>query len=263
MIFLNSRDLVSRLSLYKIGIKMEKKIINSIQSAEKVLIGIGELFQEEYLQFQNEEFIKLEKENPLIAGYKKISYLNRFVDDPVKEAYKKLKRLLQDKDYYIITTCNDDKIYSIGFEENRIVAPCGNFRFLQCIDNCSKELLPVTQEMISNEQMILCPYCNKPTCFNQIKEEHYNENGYLADWNQYNKWITSTINKKLCVLELGVGFKYPTVIRWPFEKIVYFNKKAKLYRIHDTLFQVSQEIKDKCYPINENPIDYLLNLNVE
>ncbi len=78
---------------------MEKKIINSIQSAEKVLIGIGELFQEEYLQFQNEEFIKLEKENPLIAGYKKISYLNRFVDDPVKEAYKKLKRLLQDKDY--------------------------------------------------------------------------------------------------------------------------------------------------------------------
>ena len=242
---------------------MEERIIESIHGAEKVLVGIGELFQEIYLPLKKEEFLKLEKENPLLAGYKKIKYLKKITDDPVKKAYKVLMELLKDKDYYIITTCNDDKIYDIGFEKNRIVSPCGNLRYLQCTENCSKELLSVSQEMIDNEEMIACPYCRKPTCFNQIDTENYNENGYLPDWSQYNKWLQSTINKRLCILELGVGFKYPTVIRWPFEKIIYFNKKAELYRIHDSLFQVSQEIKDKCFPIEENPIDYLINKIVE
>ena len=35
-----------------------------------------------------------------------------------------------------------------------------------------------------------------------------------------------TVNRPLLVLELGEGFKTPTVIRWPFEKTVRFNKKS-------------------------------------
>ena len=43
---------------------------------------------------------------------------------------------------------------------------------------------------------------------------------------RYMKWQTGTINRSLVILELGEGFATPTVMRWPFEKIIYFNRKS-------------------------------------
>ena len=60
------------------------------------------------------------------------------------------------------------------------------------------------------------------------------------------------------MLELGVGFKTPTVIRWPFEKTVFFNKKAWLFRVHQELFQTSEEIKEKSTPIAKDSVEFLI-----
>ena len=99
----------------------------------------------------------------------------------------------------------------------------------------------------------------KPMVYNNKKAENYVEAGYLTDWQNYTRWLQGTVNKKLCVLELGVGMKYPNVIRWPFEKIVYFNQKASMFRVHSKLCQLTEEIKDKAYKIEEKPIDFLIN----
>lgn len=65
------------------------------------------------------------------------------------------------------------------------------------------------------------------------------------DWENYLKWLQGTLNKNLFVLELGVGFKYPDVIRFPFEKTVYYNRKAYMCRINENLYQLPVEVKDK------------------
>ncbi|MGN0156472.1 MAG: hypothetical protein ACI39N_04435 [Lachnospiraceae bacterium] len=238
---------------------MIENVINAIQEVEKVLVGIGEAFEEKFEGLKGDAFRLYEQEEPLLAGYEKIEYLRKQKNHETEEAYRKLYELLKDKDYFIITTCMDDRIYSTPFDNSKIVAPCGTYRFLQCSDNCSKEILPVTEKMITERERIVCPHCKKEACFNQVTCEHYNENGYLPQWEVYRKWLQQTVNRKLCILELGVGMKYPTVIRWPFEKIVMYNQKAKMFRVHETLYQLTKEIDDKAVSVAENPITFLCN----
>lgn len=240
-------------------IYMEERVLESIKKADKLLIGIGESFQENFTSLKSEMFSILEKEDALEAGYQKIEYLKALKEDVVKEAYQKLYYLIKDKDYYILSTCTDDKIFEIGFDNDKIVTPCGGFRFLQCQDNCQNELLPITSDMIAKREKIKCPHCGSDCCFNQLPQEHYNENGYLTSWQQYNKWLQNTLNRNICILELGVGLTYPTVIRWPFEKIAFYNKKAVMYRVHDSLYQSTKELKEKCVSIKNNPILFLNN----
>ena len=237
---------------------MMNELLKNISEAEKVLIGIGTVFDEKFENLYSEEFRKFEMEEPLLAGYEKIQYLNNNFNIDCLKAYQNLLTLVKDKDYFLVTVCKDDLVYKAGFNEEKIVAPCGTFRFLQCVDNCQKELLPVTEMMISKKQEIICPHCQKKACFNQIGEWEYNEDGYLPQWNVYSKWLQSTINKKLCIIELGVGMQYPTVIRWPFEKMFMFNNKAVMYRVHETLNQFPAEIEKVGNSIAKNPIEFLL-----
>ena len=76
----------------------------------------------------------------------------------------------------------------------------------------------------------------------------------------YTKWLQGTVNRKLVVLELGVGMKFPGVIRFPFEKVAYFNQKAKFYRIHKNLYHLTEELASKGVGIADNAIDWLQNL---
>ena len=47
-------------------------------------------------------------------------------------------------------------------------------------------------------------------------------------WEKYLHWLSFTLNQKLCVLELGVGFAHPQLVRFPFEKTAYFNKNQDI-----------------------------------
>lgn len=254
---LSSRETLPAIFLENDGCNMEERVIESIREADKILVGIGENFQEKYEVLNTDEFLQMEKEESLKAGFQKIKYIKELKEDQVIGAYKNLGELLKDKDYYLVTTCTDDKIYEAGLQKDRIVTPCGGFRYLQCYNNCSQELLTVTDSMIESEEELICPKCGEKMCFNQLPLENYNENGYLEEWQKYNKWLQGTLNHKLCIIELGVGLKYPSVIRWPFEKIAFYNKKAIMYRIHESLYQSTSELKEKCVPIKSNPIFFL------
>ncbi len=86
------------------------------------------------------------------------------------------------------------------------------------------------------------------------------ENLNQTRWEHYTKWLQGTLNRKLIVLELGVGFDAPTVIRWPFEKITYFNLKATMIRVHQTLFQLPKEVQERGKSVQMNAVDFLVGL---
>ena len=69
----------------------------------------------------------------------------RHLSDPaqsdLKAAYEELYQLIQDKDYYIVTTLTDGAIYEMPFDKNRIVAPCGNIHWRQCSKSLHKGYL--------------------------------------------------------------------------------------------------------------------------
>ena len=92
---------------------------------------------------------------------------------------------------------------------------------------------------------------------NNIFAEGYNENGYLEQWKVYTKWLQGTVNHRLLVLELGVGMRFPTVVRWPFEKVAFFNNKAAFVRVNEKLYQLSEELAIKGCGIAQNAIAWL------
>lgn len=134
----------------------------------------------------------------------------------IRSAYKKLAGLLAGKNYFIVTVCTDELIYDAGFKEERIVRP------------------------LAEEE--------------GEAEEAQQRYAHPSRWETYMKWLQGTLHKKLLVLELGVGLRYPDVIRFPFEKTVYLNRQSILIRIHDKLFQLPVQLKDRGISMSEDAV---------
>lgn len=248
-----------------------------IADAELVLIGIGEEF--------NEDFHKIGQYPNLMRGLGEIdldesiawsvpfiekAYLEKEKEAENVQAYKNLYNLVKGKNYFIVTTCIDGYIENAGFDLERVVEPCGNYLKLQCSEKCTNELWEsesYTSEIrkkleesgsLKGIQRPMCPHCGRPLVFNNIVSENYVEEGYLPQWEKYTKWLQGTVNKKVCIIELGVGMHLPNIIRWPFEKVAFYNQKASFFRINEKLYQLTEEIRDKGISIEGNARNYLL-----
>lgn len=147
-------------------------------------------------------------------------------EDTTKEKllqiYNCLAEYLKGKSWFVVTLLTDDVIYESELDRDRIVAPCGS-----------------------------------QAAGNVVTDRDYDEAIYLPQWEVYTKWLQGTLHKKLCILELGAGFQYPSVIRFPFEKAAYFNKKASFIRIHPRMAQLPPEIKEKSISITGYPAEML------
>lgn len=200
---------------------MMEDLLERIMDSEKVLVGIGA----EWGLERNPEVMK---------------------------AYESLYQIIKEKDYFIVTTNTDGVIFDSSLDGERIVAPCGNVNWKQCERACTKDIWEAFEVPEG-----VCPHCGAPMIGNTVEAETYIEEGYLPRWEGYTKWLTTTLNRKLVVLELGENFKRPTVIRWPFEKTVFFNRKSCLYRVNEAFSQISEEIKERASGIAENSVDWI------
>lgn len=252
---------------------------SKINDADMILIGIGDEFQYDWdILLQNERYLEIEREIEKSEEYRWVNpflqkmALEQFPDEHLSQAYGNLKKMIDGKDYFIVSTVMDDCIYQYEFEDKRIVTPCGGFRKMQCDYNCNGQLAEPDYKTYEKAKLyynkkVRLEELNEPTCdrcgqklrFNQIGTTKYAEEGYLSQWELYMKWLQKTVNKKVCVIELGVDMKLPTIIRWPFEKIIYYNQKAFLYRIHSTLYQLGEQIGDRGVSIKEKPVNFLSN----
>lgn len=176
-------------------------------------------------------------------------------NEVVREGYDRLYELVGEKDYFIVTTLTDGGIYESRFDRARVTAPCGNIHWRQCSRACTKDIWEEGEVLDG-----ICPHCGAALTENTIQAEPYIEEGYLPSWREYRKWLTRTLNRSLVVLELGEGFLTPTVIRWPFEKTVFFNQKSWLFRINAQLFQTPSEIKERSVSVAQQSAAFISSL---
>lgn len=257
-------------------VELRKKI----QEAELVLVGIGEECQYDWSALlQDGRYQEIEKETEgderyaWIVPFLQKMILQRGRDERWDRAYQTLREMLFGKNYFIVSLCLDDYLYGAGFDESKIVSPCGGFRMMQCNKNCAGKLSDMPEKdyeavlryyrgeepLVSLEEPV-CELCGEKLRFNQLGVERYAQEGYLEQWNRYTKWLQGTVNKELCILELGAGMAYPGIVRFPFEKVAYYNQKAFMYRVHPHLFQLGEEIADRGQAVADDPIDFLLKL---
>lgn len=254
-----------------------KELKCKIEDADVLLIGLGEEFECRKELLQNVRYAQIydeirEKNFEWIFPYLNFYFIRKEKTN-VLEGLKNLAELIKNKNYFLISTCCNDLTLYAGFQQERIVSPCGGFQKMQPFSGDVKTIVEVDQSVldkineyfegkISLNSLKNAIFCGEnPMVFNSIVLENYNEDGYLQDWENYTKWIQTTLNKKLCVIELGVGMNYPSVIRWPFEKVAFFNNKASIFRVHKSLYQISKELHDKGRSLDENACSFVCVLS--
>ncbi len=258
-------------------IEKQTILVEKITDADMVLVGIPEEFHEDFKEihrFPNLmsalEEVDINETLEWAIPFLEHRFLIEHKDGSLEEAYKKLYELVKDKNYFVITTCIDEIIQRAPFDNERVVAPCGNYQMLQCSEKCCNTLYPskdfsdlVNQAILDNVGLDSleepkCPVCGKPLVYSNILcEQNYVEEGYQKQWENYTKWLQGTLNKKLCILELGVELNLPNIIRWPFEKVAFYNQKASFFRINASLYQMTEELSGKGVSIAMNAVDFL------
>ena len=250
------------------------------EHAQKVLVGIGEEFQDDSLKQSGlyQSFVQkcgAHRESfawmvPFLYAYANWERFEKKQPDPLLEAYQHLAYWLKGKDYFVITLRPDDKIFRSGLDPKRIVAPCGSYGRVQCQEKCTQDtedgkslFMSVAGSVLepdvplSSIERPVCPRCKKPLVPNVYGQAHYCESGYKEQWECYRQWIADTRNRDTVILELGVSFSLPDLIRLPFENMAFYNQKAHLYRVHSVFWQLFEDVKEKGTSISMNPVTFL------
>lgn len=256
-------------------------LIDAVRDAEMVLVGVGEEWGVSFEQMMQdasfaENVSKLtddDMKNRFVPVLQR-EYLKQIHEEELKDAYNNLFELIKDKNYFVVSMNKDRYPVLTGLKEEKCVFPCGGYERFQCDAGCTDELTDASA--LSDEiyekicqggdltgiSMPKCGKCGNETVYNNMEAMKYVEAGYLPAWEYYMKWLQGTVNKRLCLIELGVSLRFPSVIRWAFEKTTYYNQKAEMFRIHHSLSQSAENISDRCYSCDENSVAYLANIFV-
>ena len=250
-----------------------EKLKEIVKASDYVLIGIGSEFECKEIEPELwETYIRKKKEGKedewLVPFLESYGYKSKKLEKVMK-AYNNLYELVKDKNYFVVTLNDDDKIFGTLFSNDKITAPCGSMKRLQCVQGCKDSIVEgemIVEEVITdlkkkdlslNEILRpICSQCGKELVMNTVREENYLEEGYIKSWEKYRIWLTGTLNKKICLLELGVDFKYPSVVRWAFEKVAFINEKAVMVRINKKFPQVSTELQGKIYSYPRDSVEF-------
>lgn len=153
-------------------------------------------------------------------------YIKFMEEAPVGQPYIDLLEILREKEYFILTTNCDIQIPKI-FPEERICQFQGDFRYFQCSQPCHDKLYEnhgLVEDMLGgmnglevpSERIPRCPVCGWKMVpwvqDNTFLQGEAWKTAYLG----YENFVRKNQDKKLLLLELGVGDMTPSVIKLPF-----------------------------------------------
>ena len=70
--------------------------------------------------------------------------------------------------------------------------------------------------------------------------------------NKYDDFIKNNSDKNVLLLEFGIGFNTPGIIRFPFEQMTFMHDNFKLIRFNDRYAMIPDEIKDRSIPVTDS-----------
>lgn len=180
------------------------------------------------------------------------------------ELYRTLLKVIEKKDYFVITTNVDAQFEKSGFDRKKIFATQGDYGYLQARSGSPKTL-------VYNEEWVKMALKSIDDC--RIPTElipHHPQTGELMSpnlrcddsfvedeqWDQqaaaYQSFVKKAWDKKLVLIELGVGFNTPSIIRFPFEEMAANNPNVSLIRFNRDYPQLSLQNINHYIPFTED-----------
>ncbi len=171
------------------------------------------------------------------AYWSRYIFINRYLDAP-KPVYDHLLALVQDKDYFVITTNVDHCFQKAGFDKKRLFYTQGDYGLFQCSGPCRQEtydnensirqMMEQQKDMrIPSELLPVCPHCGKPLTMNLRSDDKFVEDeGWHRAAKRYETFLQTRGNERILFLELGVGYNTPGIIKFSFWRMTAANPRA-------------------------------------
>ena len=172
------------------------------------------------------------------AWWSRHIYYNRYVEAPKPEVYKNLLKLMEGKDYFVLTTNVDHQFQKVGFDKKRLFYTQGDYGLWQCSEPCHQRTYDneaVVFQMIKQQKNLkvptelipYCPKCGKPMTMNlRCDNSFVQDDGWYQAQQRYEDFLRRHKNLKILYLELGVGGNTPVIIKYPFWQMTVKNSLA-------------------------------------
>ena len=207
--------------------------------------GIQDIYSGGFYPFPDEE--------TRWAWWARHIYYNRYIDPP-RDAYGMLRRLVEGKDYFVITTNVDHQFQRAGFDKERLFYTQGDYGLFQSVN-------PAIHKTYDNEAWVmqamkaqgfvqdasgiyqmpdggvsirlpssLIPKC--PDDGSAVKMNLRADDSFLEDdgWHRasdaYAQFLRRHKDLHTLYLEIGVGSNTPVIIKYPFWAMTAENPRA-------------------------------------
>ncbi|MEE1133133.1 MAG: hypothetical protein UHW60_00030 [Methanobrevibacter sp.] len=270
------------------------KAKKAIDEADYIIIGAGaglstaagieytgERFEKYFRDFIDEYhftdmyssgFYPFETSEEKWAYWARHVFANRY-DVGKTDVYQKLLKLVEDKEYFVLTTNVEHQFWINGFEDERIFATQGDYGLLQCGKACHDKLYDNEKQVfewldktenfrIPTDLVPKCPVCGEEMDLNLRKDNYFVED---EKWHQMSVNYSNFLKRadgNIVFLEIGVGYNTPGIIRYPFEQMTYNTPDSTLIRLNLDYPQAIPENKDRTISFDENVeeiLDYWLS----
>ena len=286
------------------------RLKEELESADAVIIGAGAglsaaagftyagaRFEKYFSDFEEKYgfhdmysggFYRYETAQENWAYWSRYIYVNRFMDAP-KPVYEQLFKLVEDKDYFVITTNVDHCFQKAGFDKKRLFYTQGDYGLFQCSVPCSCETyeneetiramlksqgyafdengglyLPEGAEVkteVPSELLPRCPHCGSALAMNLRSDDTFAEDaGWHKAAERYSLFVRRHEDMHILFLELGVGYNTPVIIKFPFWNMTGKNKNAVYACLNYGQAQAPREIADRSICIDEDIAQVLKEL---
>lgn len=184
------------------------------------------------------------------------------IDLDVTALHKTLLDALAGKKLFLLSTNVDGQFEKAGLPSEQIFATQGSYGRIQCSRGChpkTYEAEALFRQMerervngrIPPELVPRCPVCGGKMAMNLRSDNYFVEDEHWhAAEERFGEFLTECRDKNTVLLELGVGFNTPMIIRFPFEKLCREQENVHLVRLSRSKAVIPADLDDRAVGIN-------------
>ncbi len=232
-------------------------------------------------------FYPFPKREEFWAFWSRNIWINRYMNASIP-VYEALLSLIENKDYFVLTTNVDHCFQKAGFDKKRLFYTQGDYGLFQCSQPCHNKTYEnenVIREMIlaqgweigaenelvlgegaqlgmkiPEELMPVCPVCGRPMTMNLRTDEKFVEDeGWHQAAERYQQFL-QTHGGKILFLELGVGGNTPAIIKYPFWRMTLQNPNSIYACVNYDMDNCPREISERSICLNGNIGDVIKSI---